>query len=284
MKKWKCMVCGYIHEGEEPPAKCPVCGADRSRFILMDEEQKKASIQNDKAPVVESATVSYQTEKKWKCLVCGYIHKGEEPPAKCPVCGADQKKFILIDPPAEAPLSTAKIVPKKENKSETTNSTPTSFHQKFTIKGESLSQLAIRFQLLTRLHTHPIAVHIPNGVLPLTTLFTIFAFVFKSNHFAIAAKYNAIFVCISMPGVLLTGGIDWFNRFNGQITQVFMIKIACGIIVTFLTLIIAVWWMINPVVYYHTSDASVFFLFLNLIDLATAAIAGFYGGKLVFNQ
>jgi rubrerythrin len=23
--KWKCSVCGYIHEGMEPPAKCPCC-------------------------------------------------------------------------------------------------------------------------------------------------------------------------------------------------------------------------------------------------------------------
>ncbi len=23
--KWKCSVCGYIHEGTEPPAKCPCC-------------------------------------------------------------------------------------------------------------------------------------------------------------------------------------------------------------------------------------------------------------------
>jgi rubrerythrin len=23
--KWKCSVCGYIHEGAEPPAKCPCC-------------------------------------------------------------------------------------------------------------------------------------------------------------------------------------------------------------------------------------------------------------------
>lgn len=32
MKKWKCDVCGYIHTGDEPPAICPVCGADRSHF------------------------------------------------------------------------------------------------------------------------------------------------------------------------------------------------------------------------------------------------------------
>jgi rubrerythrin len=24
--KWKCSVCGYVHEGTEPPAKCPCCG------------------------------------------------------------------------------------------------------------------------------------------------------------------------------------------------------------------------------------------------------------------
>jgi rubrerythrin len=23
--RWKCSVCGYVHEGTEPPAKCPSC-------------------------------------------------------------------------------------------------------------------------------------------------------------------------------------------------------------------------------------------------------------------
>ncbi|MGE5380553.1 MAG: FAD-dependent oxidoreductase [Methylocystaceae bacterium] len=30
--KWKCRVCGYIHEGPEPPEECPVCGASRDMF------------------------------------------------------------------------------------------------------------------------------------------------------------------------------------------------------------------------------------------------------------
>jgi uncharacterized membrane protein len=33
VRKWQCTVCGYIHEGDEPPEECPVCGADRSKFI-----------------------------------------------------------------------------------------------------------------------------------------------------------------------------------------------------------------------------------------------------------
>jgi rubrerythrin len=33
MKKWKCGVCGYIHQGDEPPDFCPVCGAPKEKFI-----------------------------------------------------------------------------------------------------------------------------------------------------------------------------------------------------------------------------------------------------------
>ncbi|PKM75991.1 MAG: MBL fold metallo-hydrolase [Firmicutes bacterium HGW-Firmicutes-15] len=29
---WKCRVCGYIHEGAEPPDECPVCGAPKEMF------------------------------------------------------------------------------------------------------------------------------------------------------------------------------------------------------------------------------------------------------------
>jgi rubrerythrin len=30
--KWKCSVCGYMHEGKEPPAKCPCCQHPREYF------------------------------------------------------------------------------------------------------------------------------------------------------------------------------------------------------------------------------------------------------------
>ncbi|MBQ7516476.1 MAG: NADH peroxidase [Schwartzia sp.] len=32
MKKWVCSVCGYVHEGDQPPEKCPVCKAPASKF------------------------------------------------------------------------------------------------------------------------------------------------------------------------------------------------------------------------------------------------------------
>jgi len=34
MKKWICSVCGYIHEGNEPPENCPQCGAPKTAFTL----------------------------------------------------------------------------------------------------------------------------------------------------------------------------------------------------------------------------------------------------------
>jgi hypothetical protein len=39
VKKWQCTVCGYIHEGDEPPEECPVCGADRNKFIEIVSEE-----------------------------------------------------------------------------------------------------------------------------------------------------------------------------------------------------------------------------------------------------
>lgn len=35
------------------------------------------------------------------CTVCGYRHKGEEPPAFCPICAADHTKFVEMTPENE---------------------------------------------------------------------------------------------------------------------------------------------------------------------------------------
>lgn len=35
-KKFICTVCGYIHEGDEAPEKCPVCGAGKKAFKEVD--------------------------------------------------------------------------------------------------------------------------------------------------------------------------------------------------------------------------------------------------------
>ncbi len=39
MTKWVCTVCGYIHEGEEPPEVCPVCKQPKDKFKKVEEEK-----------------------------------------------------------------------------------------------------------------------------------------------------------------------------------------------------------------------------------------------------
>ena len=43
MKKFVCSVCGYVHEGETAPEKCPVCGAPASKFVEQTESMTWAS-------------------------------------------------------------------------------------------------------------------------------------------------------------------------------------------------------------------------------------------------
>ena len=40
MKKWVCSVCGYVHEGDTPPEKCPICKQPAEKFNLVEEEKK----------------------------------------------------------------------------------------------------------------------------------------------------------------------------------------------------------------------------------------------------
>lgn len=39
-----------------------------------------------------------ESSKNWVCLVCGYVHAGDEPPEACPVCGAGPDSFELEEP------------------------------------------------------------------------------------------------------------------------------------------------------------------------------------------
>jgi rubredoxin/uncharacterized membrane protein len=220
--------------------------------------------------------------KKWKCSVCGYIHTGEEPPEKCPVCGADKSKFILLEPETE------ETQPKVDNKEEKIKA-PTvenSNSDKNTEKTFTTYTIVEHFpkltQHMTKYHAHPVSVHIPNGVLPLSVLFTFMAAIFNSEAFATAACINMTFVFFSMPLVLFSGYIDWINRYGGNMTKIFRIKMICGGFVTGLTFLLTIWWLIEPDVLLKESGSSALFMLLHILTLIPAVIAGFYGGKLVF--
>lgn len=37
-KKFRCLVCGYVHEGDAAPERCPVCKVPASKFVEVKEE------------------------------------------------------------------------------------------------------------------------------------------------------------------------------------------------------------------------------------------------------
>ena len=227
--------------------------------------------------------------KKWKCLVCGYIHTGDEPPEKCPVCGAPKSQFIdVTEPTAPAPTPAppeATEPPPKTDSPEISApaavAKPAEPEPVSPFKNSRYRQL---FEMLTQYHGHPISVHIPNGLLPVTILFIFLSALFSIKGMTTAATYNLGAVALSMPLVLFFGWVDWQNRFNGAITNVFIVKIACGIIVTVTAWFLFIWLLVNPAVVTTPQPSRVAFVLNNLIMLGAASIAGWYGGKLVFRD
>ena len=55
MKKWECTVCGYIHEGDEPPDVCPICGAGKEYFKEVEEAAQVKTAPEEAAPAPEEA-------------------------------------------------------------------------------------------------------------------------------------------------------------------------------------------------------------------------------------
>lgn len=231
--------------------------------------------------------------KKWKCTVCGYVHTGDEPPDKCPVCGAPKSKFIditepeTLQPEPATPAPEEAPMPAKDETQAPEAPQPAVAAQPAAPKPVSPfkdSRYRWLFDLMTKYHGHPISVHIPNGLLPITVLFIVLSALFSLKGMASAATYNLGVVALSMPLVLFFGWVDWQNRFNGAITHVFTVKIACGIIVTVTAWFLFIWLLVNPEVVTTSQPSRVAFFGINLIMLGAAGTAGWYGGKLVFRN
>jgi rubredoxin len=259
MKKWQCTVCGYIHEGPEPPEKCPVCGADKSKFIeLVEEAPPEAAV------------------KKWQCTVCGYIHEGPEPPEKCPVCGADKSKFIeWVEEAAEKPAETAPSTTQDGDQPSGASVDPAP---------PSPSLYDTVTDLMVKQHAHPISVHIPNGLLPVSVGFVLLAAVFSCAALGQAAFYNLAVVALAMPLVIFSGYLHWQKRLGGNLTKYIVIKMVCAGIVTLIGVVLVIWAAIDPTVITAEQGASTPFILLCLLMLAAAIVAGYVGGKLVFGK
>ena len=94
---WRCVICGYIYEGEELPADfvCPICKHGAADFEKIEPENKQHK---------------EETTMKYVCQVCGYVYdealgdpdngiaagtKWEDLPEDfvCPLCGVGKDSF-----------------------------------------------------------------------------------------------------------------------------------------------------------------------------------------------
>lgn len=322
MKKWKCMLCGYVHEGETPPEECPLCGASSDQFEELVEEEAAESVDVDEGQTegdaeekveekeVEKPKADNGPVKKWRCTLCGYIHQGPEPPEECPICGADSEAFEEVVEEEKTAVTEETAVVKKSNrkwrckicgyihdgdtppeKCPLCGAAADQFEEVvegsgeggYTVKGKS-SKEGKESWLVSQIikhHIHPIIVHTPNGVLPVGLVFIVLAILFNQHPtFDTVAFYNNIFVLISMPAVLATGIVVWKKRYNGALTPLFKVKIAASALVTILLAGLVIWRVIEPDVL--TREGKWTYLVLSGCMIGAVGLAGHMGGKLVF--
>ena len=204
--------------------------------------------------------------------MCGYIHEGEEPPEKCPVCGAEKEKFVEVSTSLEESDQESNLT-QSEGVEDTSAATPP--QDQPTLFGK-ISDLILEN------HLHPISVHSPNGIVPVAVAFLFLALLFNSSALGAATYFNMIAVLLSMPLVLATGYITWQKKYQGAMTSLFKMKIAAGIVATAILFGLVVWKTVQPDVL--TNDTSDRYLFLgwSVLLLAAVGLAGHLGGQLVF--
>ncbi len=80
MKNWRCTICKYEVTGENPPLKCPVCGASQDKFELIEEiVETENTISTDRNQLHN--TVSNETELSLDDYLSEYSrneYEGEE--------------------------------------------------------------------------------------------------------------------------------------------------------------------------------------------------------------
>lgn len=68
VRRWRCSVCGYIHNGNEPPESCPVCAAPKNQFVEIDADGKKIGEASSALSVTTSVAANEKTVQTKKTI------------------------------------------------------------------------------------------------------------------------------------------------------------------------------------------------------------------------
>jgi hypothetical protein len=137
---------------------------------------------------------------------------------------------------------------------------------------------------LVKYHAHPMSVHVPNGVIPISVAFAFGAVFLNFAGLAQAAFYNNIVVSISFPFVLYSGYLSWQIKYRGFLSTRFITKIVSSTVATTAAFTLVIWYYLNPQVLDQDSFYKWLFLAVNIILFGATSVSGFIGGKLVFKE
>ena len=289
--KWKCTVCNYIHEGDEPPDICPVCNKPKDAFERLDED-----------PQEETAE---EPTRQWYCTVCRYIHTGDSPPDTCPVCKKPWTAFVPHEegqehPPPARPAK--KPAPHKEKANRWRCVVCNYIHEgpqppdicPVCGKGKEFFQAETDSPehhheglsgLIEKLHLHPVSAHMPNGALPLALLAWA-AFLVTGEASLERTSFYLVFVAMAAaPLTFFTGWSDARHRFGSTTTGIFPEKklwswVLMAVAVATVVWRLAIGWNDAPT---GGLEIAVFSSFLLVGNVLTARL-GMLGGKLVFGH
>ena len=151
-----------------------------------------------------------------------------------------------------------------------------------TQNGLRLVRRIIVRDFIRRLHLHPIAVHFPNALFPLS-LFFLMLFMFSGDEYYEGFSFILLFIAVfASPIALATGLTDWQIRYDGIKSPLFVRKIILSIMLIIVGVACLAIHLTNPGVMYTASLLRWFYVGgLFVINILTVAL-GYYGGKLVF--
>lgn len=180
---------------------------------------------------------------RWRCSVCGYVHEGDQPPESCPICGAERSAFVRIDEP------------------EASRPQP---------------------QPVGLFRLHPIAAHLPNGLLPTVALFLILALVLHKPELESAAFWMLLVVVASIPLTLGAGIYDWRIWFEGRRAPIFLKKIGLAMAMLVFGLVAISLRYAEPHLLGSASWGAGLYLLCMLGMLGCVGLLGHYGATLVY--
>ncbi len=246
-RKWYCTVCRYIHEGDSPPDICPVCKKPWTAFVPHTDGQEHPRPILPKRPTTPSTAPGGKSDR-WRCVVCNYVHEGDEPPDVCPVCGKLKDAFV---PETKSPK-----------------------HHHRGISG-----------LIEKMHAHPVSAHFPNGAMPLALLAWLGYLFLDIACLERMSLYLMLIAALAVPVTFFTGWSDAGHRFGTTTTGVFpekkrwswVLLIVAGVFVG---------WRLSLGFNHIPAGASEIAIYTGFLTAASVLVArlGMLGGKLVFGH